>query len=150
MGLFGQQYGRGLADRLAGINCIWARPHMGRRASKEVIQGAGGQPTAGTTRFLSADAVRNGERLPSRRSYSCLPDGRNRTAPEIRTLRATGLTRVHANRTLQVLRREGLVEVKHNAVIHDWEALARAADFNDEYLQMTVTPQKRLPFRTAS
>lgn len=56
----------------------------------------------------------------------------------------TGLTAVHVNRTLQLMRREGLVEVKHNARIFDWDALARLGEFDADYLQINVKPQRRL------
>jgi CRP-like cAMP-binding protein len=59
----------------------------------------------------------------------------------------TGLTAVHVNRTLQCLRSEHLADVRHtNARIYDWDGLAAAGDFDAEYLQMHVKPQKRLPF----
>ena len=63
---------------------------------------------------------------------------------------ATGLTPVHVNRTLQALRREGLADVRQNAVIHDWDSLVAAGDFDRTYLQMDVTPQKRFPLALAS
>ena len=56
----------------------------------------------------------------------------------------TGLTPIHVNRTLQVLRREGLAEVKQNVRIPDWDALTEVGDFDATYLQMDVEPQKRL------
>jgi CRP-like cAMP-binding protein len=59
---------------------------------------------------------------------------------------ATGLTPVHVNRTVQGLRRDGLADVRHNARIPDWKALVKAADFNPDYLQMDVQPQKRFQF----
>jgi CRP-like cAMP-binding protein len=58
----------------------------------------------------------------------------------------TGLTSVHVNRTLQGLRGEGLADVRHNAVIPGWEALTKAGDFDADYLQTNVRPQKRLSF----
>ena len=62
----------------------------------------------------------------------------------------TGLTAVHVNRTLAVLRRENIADIRHNACIYDWDALARAGDFDPDYLQTDVSPQKRLPFALAS
>ena len=61
-----------------------------------------------------------------------------------------GLTAVHVNRTLQTLRGEGLADIRHNARIFDWEALVEAGDFDADYLQVNVTPQRRLPFALAS
>jgi CRP-like cAMP-binding protein len=50
---------------------------------------------------------------------------------------AAGLTPVHVNRTLQELRRDGLVELAHKRLhIPDLEALMRASMFNTNYLHM--------------
>jgi CRP-like cAMP-binding protein len=48
---------------------------------------------------------------------------------------ATGLTAVHTNRTLQHLRKAGLISLSSNRLtILDWDALAEAGDFNERYL----------------
>ena len=48
---------------------------------------------------------------------------------------ATGLTPVHTNRTLQGLRKEGLINLSSNKLtILDWKQLAQVGDFNDRYL----------------
>lgn len=62
----------------------------------------------------------------------------------------TGLTAVHVNRTLQGMRRDSLADIKHNACIYDWDALAKAGDFDGDYLQTDVRPQKRLALAQAS
>ena len=50
---------------------------------------------------------------------------------------ATGLTSVHVNRTLQDLRRDGLVELHSRTLtIPDLDALRNAALFNDNYLHL--------------
>jgi CRP-like cAMP-binding protein len=50
---------------------------------------------------------------------------------------ATGLTAVHVNRTLQELRRSGLIELQSKTlVIPDFKALKAAAMFNDNYLHL--------------
>ena len=52
---------------------------------------------------------------------------------------AIGLTSVHTNRTLQGLRREGLIELTARTLrILDREALCRAGDFDETYLHHTV------------
>jgi CRP-like cAMP-binding protein len=51
----------------------------------------------------------------------------------------TGLTPVHLNRTLQTLRREGLIARAKRAVwIEDWKKLAAAGDFDSSYLHLKV------------
>ena len=60
-----------------------------------------------------------------------------------------GLTPVHVNRTVQALRGEGLVDIKRDAQIFDWDALCGAGDFDPDYLQLNVKPQRRLPFALA-
>ena len=62
----------------------------------------------------------------------------------------TGLTAVHVNRTIQALRRDGLADIRVNARIFDWDALVAAGDFDADYLQVNVKPQRRLPFALAS
>lgn len=48
-----------------------------------------------------------------------------------------GLTSVHVNRTLQELRRQGLVDLQNRRVtIHDVAALQNVAEFDDDYLYL--------------
>jgi CRP-like cAMP-binding protein len=48
-----------------------------------------------------------------------------------------GLTSVHVNRTLQELRRRGLIELRaRRLAILDWAGLLRAAEFDDSYLYL--------------
>ena len=48
---------------------------------------------------------------------------------------ATGLTSVHTNRTIQALRREGVISLSSGRlVIHDWAALRAIGDFSELYL----------------
>ena len=50
---------------------------------------------------------------------------------------ATGLSLVHVNRTLQELRRDGLITLQAKTVtIQDWEGLQRAAEFDPRYLHI--------------
>lgn len=53
-----------------------------------------------------------------------------------------GLTAVHVNRTLKVLREEGLVEFRRRTVIlHDMEGLKRVAEFSPTYLSLEKRPR---------
>jgi CRP-like cAMP-binding protein len=48
-----------------------------------------------------------------------------------------GLTAVHVNRTLQLLRSQGAVQVERSRVtIHDWQALQATAEFDPSYLYL--------------
>jgi CRP-like cAMP-binding protein len=48
---------------------------------------------------------------------------------------ATGLTAVHTNRTLQTLRRDGLIQLTARSLtVLDWDALREAGDFDELYL----------------
>lgn len=48
---------------------------------------------------------------------------------------ATGLTAVHTNRTLQSLRKDGLISLAANRLtILDWKSLADVGDFSERYL----------------
>jgi CRP-like cAMP-binding protein len=50
---------------------------------------------------------------------------------------AAGLSAVHVNRVLQVLRAEGLIEMNGNHLnIPDWEKLKQAGDFDPTYLHL--------------
>jgi CRP-like cAMP-binding protein len=52
---------------------------------------------------------------------------------------ATGLTAVHTNRTLQALRKDGLISLSSSRLmILDWDALAELGDFNERYLHHSV------------
>ncbi len=52
---------------------------------------------------------------------------------------ATGLTAVHTNRTLQALRKDGLISLSHNAlVVLDWQRLRDVGDFSERYLHHAV------------
>jgi CRP-like cAMP-binding protein len=52
---------------------------------------------------------------------------------------ATGLTAVHTNRTLQSLRKDGLINLTSSRLqILDWERLAEVGDFNERYLHHSV------------
>ena len=55
---------------------------------------------------------------------------------------ATGLTSVHVNRMLKALRDEGLLTFRGGEVIiHDWQALARRAEFDVAYLHLDRRPR---------
>jgi CRP-like cAMP-binding protein len=53
-----------------------------------------------------------------------------------------GLSNIHVNRVTQGLRRDGLVDMSRNRLrILDWERLTKTADFNMEYLNLTMAQQ---------
>jgi hypothetical protein len=55
-----------------------------------------------------------------------------------------GLSLVHTNRTMQSLRRDGLIAFQdHEVVVLDWQRLQAAAEFDPIYLQ--VGPGQRIP-----
>ena len=52
---------------------------------------------------------------------------------------ATGLTAVHTNRTLQSLRKEGLIQLSAKSLsVLDWDRLSEVADFDELYLHQQV------------
>ena len=52
---------------------------------------------------------------------------------------ATGLTAVHTNRTLQVLRKDGLLSLSSSKLtILNWDALTELGDFSERYLHHSV------------
>ena len=57
---------------------------------------------------------------------------------------ATGLTAVHTNRTIQGLRRDGLISLAYGRlVVHDWNALRSIGDFNGLYLHRATDGPRR-------
>lgn len=51
---------------------------------------------------------------------------------------AVGLTPVHVNRTLQMLRSDGLIRTQSRIIyVDDWPALARCGDFDGDYLLLS-------------
>jgi CRP-like cAMP-binding protein len=56
----------------------------------------------------------------------------------------TGLTSVHVNRTLKLLREDGLVDVRARAVqIFDWDRLKALGEFDADYLDADTTTDSR-------
>ena len=52
---------------------------------------------------------------------------------------ATGLTPVHTNRTLQLLRKDGLIQFSGRSLtVLDWDRLREVADFDELYLHHSV------------
>ena len=52
---------------------------------------------------------------------------------------ATGLTAVHTNRTLQALRKDGLIQLNARSLtVLDWQGLREAGDFDELYLRQQV------------
>jgi CRP-like cAMP-binding protein len=55
---------------------------------------------------------------------------------------ATGLTAVHTNRTLQSLRRDGLIQLNSGSLrVLDWERFREVGDFDELYLHQQVSSQ---------
>jgi CRP-like cAMP-binding protein len=52
---------------------------------------------------------------------------------------ATGLTSVHTNRTLQSLRKDGLIQLTARSLtILDWEGLREVGEFDELYLHQQI------------
>ena len=64
-------------------------------------------------------------------------------ATQTQLAEATGLTAVHVNRTLQDLRKEGLISfAKGNVAIPDWAVLTAIAEFDPAYLLLDSPPHR--------
>ena len=76
--------------------------------------------------------------------YKQLPDGRRQITAFLipgDLAEATGLTSVHVNRTLQQMRRDGLIELQgRRLTIPDLRALMRVALFDPDYLHLEAPP----------
>ena len=54
---------------------------------------------------------------------------------------ATGMTSVHTNRTIQALRKEGMISMSGGRLtVHDWGALRSTGDFSEAYLHRYAEP----------
>jgi CRP-like cAMP-binding protein len=52
---------------------------------------------------------------------------------------ATGLTAVHTNRTLQALRKDGLIQLSAKSLsVLDWDRLKEVADFDELHLHQNI------------
>jgi hypothetical protein len=59
---------------------------------------------------------------------------------------ATGLSAVHLNRSLQSLRKEGLIALSQSKLsVLDWEGLKLAGDFDPRYLHLRERPTRSMP-----
>jgi hypothetical protein len=59
---------------------------------------------------------------------------------------ALGISTVHANRSLQALRADGLITLKGGILtIEDWDGLVRAGEFDPGYLHFSQAGKERLP-----
>ena len=57
---------------------------------------------------------------------------------------ATGLTPVHTNRTIQILRKEGVISLSGGRLtVHDWDALRSLGDFSQLYLHRDAARPQR-------
>lgn len=58
---------------------------------------------------------------------------------------AVGLSGVHTNRVLQILRQQGLITLRgRELIIHDWQALALAGEFDPAYLHLPPSALSRV------
>lgn len=77
--------------------------------------------------------------LRMRASGLCEPDRCVFPLTQEQVADATGLTPVHTNRTLQGLRRDGLIALSDGTLtVLDWQRLADAGDFSERYLHQSV------------
>ena len=63
-------------------------------------------------------------------------------ATQVHMADMTGLTSVHVNRSLQALRREGVVDIRARMIhVLDWDRLAHIGDFDASYLRIGRNPE---------
>ncbi len=120
-------------SRPAVADAIWTDSLAGSSVFREWIANVGRRGAYTRLAHLICEmALRQGADISSGACSFYLPLTQTDMAD------ALGLTSVHVNRTLQALRREGLVETKARWVkIPDWTALADAGDFCARYLQLS-------------
>lgn len=58
---------------------------------------------------------------------------------------ATGLTTVHVNRVIRILREDRVADVRRDEVeVLDWKRLVKVGDFEAGYLQADIEPDQKL------
>ena len=109
---------------------LWACAVAATSVLREWVVNVGHRPATARVAHLLCEILARLEALGLAQDRSCdLP------LTQVHIGQATGLSRIHVNRSCQELKRKGLLAFEHGRlVIHDWDALARLAQFSPEYL----------------
>lgn len=99
---------------------------------REWIVNVGHRPATSRVAHLLCELVARLEAQGLAQDKSChLP------LTQLHISQATGLSRIHVNRSWQELKRKGLLSFEHGRLaILDWDALARLAQFTPDYLTL--------------
>jgi CRP-like cAMP-binding protein len=97
---------------------------------REWIVNVGHRSATSRVAHLMCEILTRLENLGLARNKTCdLP------LTQLHLSQATGLSRIHVNRSCQELRKKGLLSFEHGRlIIHDWAALTRLAQFDPRYL----------------
>jgi CRP-like cAMP-binding protein len=114
---------------------LWRETLVDTAICRQRIMGLGRRSAAGRIAHLFCEHWVRSATVGLTNGSSCeLPLTQNDIAD------ALGLSTVHVNRSLQVLRREKLVELrKAQMTVLDWDGLAKRAEFDVSYLHLRAS-----------
>lgn len=116
---------------------LWFSTNLDAAIHREWMLSAGRRTALGRVAHLFCE-------LMVRLEISGLVDGDSYDFPltQVQLADCLGLTSVHVNRTLQQLRKDGLIELKEKRLrILDVDALKRVAEFDPSYLYLKKQPR---------
>jgi CRP-like cAMP-binding protein len=113
-------------------NAFWKKTLIESAIFREWVVNVGGRPAIVRIAHLLCEMMMRMEAVGLTEDRTCdFPITQSVLAD------ATGLSTVHVNRSLQALRKEGMVTVEGGRLqIHQWTALANRADFDPTYLHL--------------
>lgn len=118
------------AERPSVARAMWLDTLIDASISREWVVNVGRRDAKTRIAHLLCELVTRARNAGQTRNDSCeFPMTQEQIAD------ATGLTPVHTNRTLQTLRRDGLISLSSSKLtVLDWERLSEHGDFSERYL----------------
>lgn len=124
------------AERPKVASAFWRMTLIDAAIFREWVANVGGRQAYPRVAHLLCEIVMRSAAVGLAENLACsLPITQSELAD------ATGMSTVHVNRTLQTLRRRGLVDWRDSRLeVLDWPSLQAAGDFDPSYLHLRMTP----------
>lgn len=114
------------------VRALWWQELVSKSCHREWIVNVGARSATERIAHLLCEMFLRLESIGATDGYSC-----DFPPTQVELADATGLTAIHVNRTLQALRRDGLILLSSRRLtIPDMKALKRAGLFNADYLHL--------------